>query len=147
MCSRETHKIAVIYVAEGQEDKNSVLRNCGGSQTYEEFIAGLAWEVELETHAGFMGGLQKNRSTGDTAPYYATSFMEVVFHVATRMPSSNEDSFTKKVGQSSCNVSFFCPHWRPDLVVYLSLASLRAPTKQIRFVKRCYATKNVVFIF
>lgn len=42
---RETHKIAVIYVAEGQEDKNSVLSNTCGSQAYEEFIAGLAWEV------------------------------------------------------------------------------------------------------
>ncbi|KAG1693961.1 Ral GTPase-activating protein subunit alpha-1 [Nymphon striatum] len=94
---RETHKIAVIYVAEGQEDKNSVLRNSGGSQAYEEFISGLAWEVELENHPGFMGGLQKNRSTGDTAPYYATSLVEVVFHVATRMPTNNEDSYTKKL--------------------------------------------------
>ena len=42
---RETHKIAVIYVAEGQEDKNSILSNTGGSQAYEDFIAGLAWEV------------------------------------------------------------------------------------------------------
>ena len=44
---RETHKIAVIYVAEGQEDKNSILSNTCGSQAYEEFIAGLAWEVSL----------------------------------------------------------------------------------------------------
>lgn len=42
---RETHKIAIIYVAEGQEDKNSILSNDCGSQAYEEFIAGLAWEV------------------------------------------------------------------------------------------------------
>ena len=42
---RETHKIAVVYVAEGQEDKNSILSNTCGSQAYEEFIAGLAWEV------------------------------------------------------------------------------------------------------
>lgn len=42
---RETHKIAVIYVAEGQEDKNSILSNTSGSQIYEEFISGLAWEV------------------------------------------------------------------------------------------------------
>lgn len=44
---RETHKIAIIYVAEGQEDKNSILSNDCGSQAYEEFIAGLAWEVCL----------------------------------------------------------------------------------------------------
>jgi hypothetical protein len=32
-------------VADGQEDKNSILSNTSGSQAYEEFIAGLAWEV------------------------------------------------------------------------------------------------------
>lgn len=42
---RETHKIAVIYVAEGQEDKNSILTNSGGSQAFENFVADLAWEV------------------------------------------------------------------------------------------------------
>ncbi|XP_078672854.1 ral GTPase-activating protein subunit alpha-1-like isoform X6 [Branchiostoma floridae x Branchiostoma belcheri] len=94
---RETHKIAVIYVAEGQEDKHSILSNPGGSQAYEDFVAGLAWEVDLAGHRGFMGGLQRNRSTGDTAPYFATSTMEVIFHVATRMPTTTDDSRTKKL--------------------------------------------------
>ena len=43
--SRETHKIAVIYVAEGQEDKNSILSNSGASRAFEDFVAGLGWEV------------------------------------------------------------------------------------------------------
>lgn len=37
---RETHKIAVIYVAEGQEDKHSILSNTGGSELFEDFVAG-----------------------------------------------------------------------------------------------------------
>uniref|UniRef100_S4RBX1 Ral GTPase activating protein catalytic subunit alpha 1 n=1 Tax=Petromyzon marinus TaxID=7757 RepID=S4RBX1_PETMA len=94
---RETHKIAVLYVAEGQEDKLSILSNQGGSRAYEDFIAGLGWEVDLTTHCGFMGGLQHNRSNGFSAPYYATSTMEVIFHVSTRMPSESDDSVTKKL--------------------------------------------------
>ncbi|KAM4853739.1 ral GTPase-activating protein subunit alpha-1 isoform 7-T8 [Thomomys bottae] len=94
---RETHKIAVFYVAEGQEDKHSILTNTGGSQAYEEFVAGLGWEVNLTNHCGFMGGLQKNKSTGLTTPYFATSTVEVVFHVSTRMPSDSDDSLTKKL--------------------------------------------------
>jgi len=43
--SRETHKFAVIYVAEGQEDKNSILANPGSSAAFEHFVAGLGWEV------------------------------------------------------------------------------------------------------
>uniref|UniRef100_A0A4W5Q1B6 Ral GTPase activating protein catalytic subunit alpha 2 n=1 Tax=Hucho hucho TaxID=62062 RepID=A0A4W5Q1B6_9TELE len=94
---RETHKIAVFYIGEGQEDKCSILSNSGGSQAYEDFVSGLGWEVDLATHCGFMGGLQRNGSTGHTAPYYATSTVEVILHVSTRMPSNSDDCLTKKL--------------------------------------------------
>uniref|UniRef100_A0A8C5N221 Ral GTPase activating protein catalytic subunit alpha 2 n=1 Tax=Leptobrachium leishanense TaxID=445787 RepID=A0A8C5N221_9ANUR len=94
---RETHKIAVFYIAEGQEDKCSILSNSGGSKAYEDFVGGLGWEVDLSTHCGFIGGLQRNGSTGQTAPYYATSTFEVIFHVSTRMLSDSDDSLTKKL--------------------------------------------------
>ncbi|CDQ74688.1 unnamed protein product [Oncorhynchus mykiss] len=44
-----------------------------------------------------MGGLQRNGSTGHTAPYYATSTVEVILHVSTRMPSNSDDCLTKKL--------------------------------------------------
>ncbi|XP_072313908.1 ral GTPase-activating protein subunit alpha-2 isoform X2 [Eucyclogobius newberryi] len=94
---RETHKIAVFYIGDGQEDKCSILSNCAGSQDYEDFVSGLGWEVDLASHCGFMGGLQRNGSTGLTAPYYATSTMEAIFHVSTRMPSDSDDCLTKKL--------------------------------------------------
>ncbi|XP_069575789.1 ral GTPase-activating protein subunit alpha-2 isoform X2 [Brachyistius frenatus] len=94
---RETHKIAVFYIGEGQEDKCSILSNSAGSQAYEDFVSGLGWEVDLSTHCGFMGGLQRNGSTGLTAPYYATSTVEAIFHVSTRMPSDSDDCLTKKL--------------------------------------------------
>lgn len=50
----------------------------------------------METHTGFMGGLTRNRSTGETAPYYATSFTEVMFHASTRMSSNSEESMLQK---------------------------------------------------
>ncbi|XP_049597102.1 ral GTPase-activating protein subunit alpha-1 isoform X6 [Syngnathus scovelli] len=94
---RETHKIAVFYVAEGQEDKHSILTNTAGSQAYEDFVSGLGWEVDLSTHCGFMGGLQRNCSTGQTTPYYATSTTEVIYHVSTRMPHDQDHNLTKKL--------------------------------------------------
>ncbi|KAK7152709.1 hypothetical protein R3I93_010814 [Phoxinus phoxinus] len=94
---RETHKIAVFYVAEGQEDKHSILSNTAGSQAYEDFVSGLGWEVNLTSHCGFMGGLQRNKSTGLTMPYFATSTVEVMFHVSTRMPPDSDDSLTRKL--------------------------------------------------
>ena len=117
---REAHKIAVIYVAEGQEDKQSILSNSSGSTAYEEFVSGLGWEVELDSHNGYMGGLVlgkggKNKSTvGETSVYYATSFVEVMFHVSTRMPSTSEESMlskTRHIGNDEVHV-VWSEHWR-----------------------------------
>lgn len=92
---RETHKMAVIYVASGQEDKNSILRNGSGSTMYEMFVSALGWEIDLETHNGFLGGLPR-QGCGATAPYYATPFLEVIYHVATRMPSDSPEAILLK---------------------------------------------------
>ncbi|XP_055680248.1 probable Rho GTPase-activating protein CG5521 isoform X2 [Lutzomyia longipalpis] len=92
---RETHKMAVIYVGAGQEDKNSILRNTCGSSTYEMFVSALGWEIELESHNGFLGGLPRT-GCGSTAPYYATPFLEAIYHVATRMPSDTPEAILNK---------------------------------------------------
>ncbi|XP_043271577.1 probable Rho GTPase-activating protein CG5521 isoform X3 [Venturia canescens] len=112
--SRETHKMAVIYVSHGQEDKNSILGNVTASKEYESFVARLAWEVELETHTGFLGGLVPGKASGHTAPYYATSFVEILFHVATRMPSDSPESLlqkTRHLGNDEIHI-VWSEHWR-----------------------------------
>lgn len=43
------------------------------------FISALGWEVELETHNGFSGGL--GQGCGLTSPYYATPFLEVYLFI------------------------------------------------------------------
>lgn len=92
---RETHKIAVIFVGNGQEDKNSILQNNSGSALFENFVSAMGWEIELETHMGFSGGLPK-QGCGHTAPYFATPFLEVIYHVATRMPSNTQETVLTK---------------------------------------------------
>jgi hypothetical protein len=84
----------VIYVGEGQEDKSSILSNERGSVDYEDFVSALAWQVDLDTHEGFMGGLQHNQQL-KTAPYYANSVCEVLFHVSTQMSSQTNDQISK----------------------------------------------------
>lgn len=98
--NRDTHKIAVIYVANGQEDKQSILSNCSGSRSFEEFVAALGWEVNLATHLGFKGGLQSNKSTGETSTYFCNSTTEVMFHVSTKIPmngSSDDEALNRKL--------------------------------------------------
>ncbi|KAK4469611.1 hypothetical protein MN116_007146 [Schistosoma mekongi] len=94
--SRETHKFAVFYVGAGQEDKQSILANQTTSLEFENFVAGLGWEIDLLTHKGFRGGLERSGRAGLSTPYYVTSTLEVIYHVSTRMPSSTHEDLKYK---------------------------------------------------
>nr|XP_049704799.1 probable Rho GTPase-activating protein CG5521 isoform X3 [Helicoverpa armigera] len=112
---RETHKVAVIYVGKGQETRNEILSNRCGSPAYEAFLAALAWEVELESHVGFTGGLRGGGGGGVSAPYLASLTLEALFHVATRMPADSPDAIlnkTRHLGNDEVHV-VWSEHWRP----------------------------------
>lgn len=97
--SRETHKIAVIYIANGQEDKNSILSNSNGSIEFNDFVSGLGWDVDLASHSGFKGGLQTNKSTGETSTYYCNCTTEIMYHISTKIPADplDDESLNKKL--------------------------------------------------
>nr|CAH8838670.1 unnamed protein product [Trichobilharzia regenti] len=94
--TRETHKLAIFYVGAGQEDKQSILSNQTASLEFENFVAGLGWEIDLLTHKGFRGGLERSGRAGHSTPYFVTSTLEVIFHVSTRMPSSTQEDLKYK---------------------------------------------------
>ena len=63
----------------------------------------------------------RNRTTGETAPYYATSFMEIMFHVSTRIPSTSEESRLQKTRHlGNDEVIHIIPH-PPSLISLLIL--------------------------
>ncbi len=80
----------MVYVGPGQEEKQDILSNPQGSLEFERFAAALGWSVNLEDHQGFTGGLQFP-ADGETATYFATSSLEVIFHVSTQMPSASDE--------------------------------------------------------
>lgn len=88
---KEILKIGVIYVQEGQDDQKEILKNEGGSALYREFVNSLGWPVDIKTHRGYMGGLDRKLTTGQVAPYYATSTSEAIFHDITLMPTNLQD--------------------------------------------------------
>lgn len=88
---REILKIGVIYVKPGQDDQKDILRNDSGSTLYREFVDALGWPVDLKTHRGYMGGLDKKLTTGTIGPYYGNATMEVIFHDITLMPTNEND--------------------------------------------------------
>ncbi|KAG9294631.1 hypothetical protein G9A89_008110 [Geosiphon pyriformis] len=88
---REVVKIALLYVAPGQEDEQSILHNINGSSMYDEFVASLGWEIDLATHPGYIGGLERNSTNGSTATYFCTSTIEIIYHDVTKMPTDPTD--------------------------------------------------------
>ncbi|CAH0478129.1 unnamed protein product [Peronospora belbahrii] len=92
--TRETMKLGVIYVGKRQQTQQEILHNEKGSRAYELFLSQLGWKVDMQTHRGFVGGLDtnpKSLSNGKTTLYYASSHSEVVYHVVTMMPTKPSD--------------------------------------------------------
>eukprot|EP01102_Stenamoeba_stenopodia_P010826 TRINITY_DN3297_c0_g1_i1.p1 TRINITY_DN3297_c0_g1~~TRINITY_DN3297_c0_g1_i1.p1 ORF type:complete len:906 (-),score=180.91 TRINITY_DN3297_c0_g1_i1:183-2900(-) len=111
---RECQKIGVVYIAKGQTNEADWFNNLGGSTDYQEFISALGWGINIGTHNGFIGGLDK-KANGELAPYYATYNTEVIFHVATLMPNVNDEANGKFKKISSDHVIIV---WCEDLELF-----------------------------
>ncbi|KAM7541229.1 hypothetical protein Aperf_G00000034673 [Anoplocephala perfoliata] len=111
--SRQSYKIAVVYIAPGQEDKQAILSNSRGSIEFERFISSLGWPVNLATHQGFKGGLH-HPEDGDFATYFASPTVEAIFHVSTQMPSLTDEDrhrMFKHLGNDEVMI-IWTEHWR-----------------------------------
>ncbi|ODM95089.1 Tuberin, partial [Orchesella cincta] len=88
----ETHKIGVLYVGPGQaQNEPAILQNAYGSRRYRDFLQGLGSLIKLkETDpvSTFLGGLDKTGDAdGEFACIWQDDLMQVIFHVATLMPT------------------------------------------------------------
>ncbi|VDM17756.1 unnamed protein product [Hydatigera taeniaeformis] len=111
--SRQTYKIALVYVGPGQEEKQDILSNSRGSVEFQQFASNLGWPVNLANHQGFTGGLQYPED-GEIATYFASPAIEVIFHVSTQMPSATDEDrhrMFKHLGNDEVMI-IWTEHWR-----------------------------------
>uniref|UniRef100_A0A7S4KM75 Rap-GAP domain-containing protein n=1 Tax=Paramoeba aestuarina TaxID=180227 RepID=A0A7S4KM75_9EUKA len=89
---REMVKVGLIYLREGQEEQIEVLRNDSSSRSemFGEFVRAIGWPIDVQTHRAYLGGLDPKLTTGVTAPYYATSTYELIYHDLTSMPTTDD---------------------------------------------------------
>ena len=113
----ETHKVGVVYVGHGQvADEQAILRNQFGSSRYASFLSGLGTLVDItvtdQSHV-FLGGLDPRDdgqfhivwqddalqvcllSDDDSLTFYYI-YLQVVYHTATLMPSTESDPQSNK---------------------------------------------------
>ncbi|CAH0398123.1 unnamed protein product [Chilo suppressalis] len=90
----ETYKVGVLYVGPGQQDNEVlILKNEYGSVRYSEFLSALGSLVPLdgEEHPHLFLNLEKGGKDGAYTYVWHDDVMQVLFHVATAMPSSAKD--------------------------------------------------------
>ncbi|XP_051487680.1 tuberin isoform X3 [Apus apus] len=95
--SYDTHKIAVLYVGEGQNDNEiAILSNEHGSYRYTEFLTGLGKLIELkdcQPDKIYLGGLDVCGEDGQFTYCWHDDIMQAIFHIATLMPTKDLDKY------------------------------------------------------
>ncbi|BGP46939.1 Tuberous sclerosis 2-like protein [Rhodotorula kratochvilovae] len=88
------HKVGILYAGRGQTDERDILANTHGSKAYVEFISGLGSLVRLKGSRElgiYTGGLdQENDIDGKWTYCWDDDISQIVFHVATLMPTNLE---------------------------------------------------------
>ncbi|XP_075755960.1 tuberin isoform X2 [Pelodiscus sinensis] len=95
--SYDTHKIAVLYVGEGQSHNEiAILSNEHGSYRYTEFLTGLGKLIELkdcQPDKIYLGGLDVCGEDGQFTYCWHDDIMQAIFHIATLMPTKDLDKY------------------------------------------------------
>ncbi|NXL42569.1 TSC2 protein, partial [Podilymbus podiceps] len=95
--SYDTHKIAVLYVGEGQSNSEiAILSNEHGSYRYTEFLTGLGKLIELkdcQPDKIYLGGLDVCGEDGQFTYCWHDDIMQAIFHIATLMPTKDLDKY------------------------------------------------------
>jgi hypothetical protein len=82
------HKIGVLYVGKGQRHEVEILANTYGSPDYVRFLNALGTIERLRRRTGNSGGLDREADIdGRFAYFWKDDVTEVVFHIATLMPT------------------------------------------------------------
>ena len=86
------HKAGVIYIGDGQSEESKILANTCGTEDYEEFLSGLGTAVQLQGAKFNTQGLDRESNIDGTQTYaWRDRVTEIVFHVATMMPTDLEN--------------------------------------------------------
>ncbi|BGP06919.1 Tuberous sclerosis 2-like protein [Rhodotorula toruloides] len=88
------HKVGVLYAGQGQTNELDILANTHGSKAYTEFVSGLGTLVRTKGSRDlniYIGGLDQETDIDGKWTYcWDDDISQMVFHVATLMPTNRE---------------------------------------------------------
>lgn len=94
-------KIGILYAKKGQSTEEEIFGNEHGSEEFEKFLRLLGDVITLEGWEGFKGDLDvKHNRTGTQSVHTTFRKTDIMFHVATYLPHSNEDE--QQIAKKRC---------------------------------------------
>ncbi|VDN56741.1 unnamed protein product [Dracunculus medinensis] len=104
-------KFGVIYALNFQTSDTQMLSNEHGDEDFEQFLKILGQRIELQDWGSYRGGLDvTTNSTGRESIYTVFAGHEIMFHVSTMLPYSNENfqqiERKRHVGNDIVNIVF-----------------------------------------
>lgn len=94
-------KIGILYAKKGQTTEEEIFGNEHGSEDFEKFLRLLGDVITLEGWEGFKGDLDvKHNRTGTHSLHTTFRKTDIMFHVATYLPHSNEDE--QQIAKKRC---------------------------------------------
>uniref|UniRef100_A0A1B6E835 Rap-GAP domain-containing protein n=1 Tax=Clastoptera arizonana TaxID=38151 RepID=A0A1B6E835_9HEMI len=85
-------KFGVMYQRYGQTSEEQLFSNKHSSPAMDEFLSLLGQRIQLKDHKGYRGGLDTQfGQTGDEAVYQVFKDREIIFHVSTLLPYTDND--------------------------------------------------------
>ncbi|KAL1115649.1 hypothetical protein AAG570_005939 [Ranatra chinensis] len=85
-------KFGVLYQRFGQTTEEQLFSNQHSSPALDEFLSMLGQRINLKYHKGYRGGLDTQfGQTGEEAIYQVFKEREIIFHVSTMLPYTDND--------------------------------------------------------
>lgn len=85
-------KFGVLYQRHGQITEEELFANKHTSPAFDQFLGLLGQKILLKDHKGYRGGLDTQfRQTGEEAVYQVFKEREIMFHVSTLLPYTEND--------------------------------------------------------
>ncbi|KAL1498001.1 hypothetical protein ABEB36_008867 [Hypothenemus hampei] len=153
-----TFKFGVLYQQFGQTTEEELFCNNVTTPAFDDFLSLLGQRIQLKDHKGYRGGLDiQNGHTGDTAVYEVFKDREIMFHVSTLLPYTDNDpqqlQRKRHIGNDIVAIVFqeentpFCPDMIAShfLHAFIVVQVLDAETPNARYKVSVTARDDVPF--
>ena len=89
---KNKHKIGILRVKAGQTNEEEIFANSHEPGPFDEFLNIIGQRVKLQGFKKFLGGLDGDHNlTGEDSVFTDYKNLEMMFHVATLMPFTEND--------------------------------------------------------